>query len=66
MTETTAPRISGAHQLAGRLGKDGMGAVSLARHTRRNTARAIKLLPPDLASDPDFLRRFEREALATE
>jgi pimeloyl-ACP methyl ester carboxylesterase len=39
-----------------------MGEVYRARDTRLERTVAIKILPPDLAADPDRLARFEREA----
>jgi serine/threonine protein kinase len=42
-----------------------MGEVYRARDTRLNRMGALKILPPEVASDPDRLRRFVREAKAT-
>jgi serine/threonine-protein kinase len=39
-----------------------MGAVYLAHHPGLNRAVAIKILPGDLAADPEFRERFFREA----
>ncbi len=44
------------------LGSGGMGAVYLARHPRLPRSDALKLLRPELCSDPNFVGRFEREA----
>jgi len=62
MSGTSAPRIIGAYRLEELVGKGGMGEVYRATHTRLGTERAVKVLPPVLAADPDFLKRFEREA----
>src|SRR5262245_1491616 len=45
-----------------KLGQGGMGAVYLAHHPGLNRAVAIKVLPGDLASNPEFRERFFREA----
>ena len=41
-----------------------MGEEYKARHTRLERTVAIKVLPPDLADDPQFRERFDREARA--
>ena len=46
------------------LGKGGMGAVYKARQAALNRFVALKILPPDSASDPAFAERFAREAQA--
>jgi serine/threonine protein kinase len=40
----------------------GWGEVYRARDTRLDRTVAIKILPPSLASDPQFRQRFDREA----
>jgi serine/threonine protein kinase len=44
------------------IGTGGMGEVYKARDSRLDRAVAIKVLSPQLASDSEFQRRFEREA----
>ncbi|MGY1807083.1 protein kinase [Blastococcus sp. SYSU D00669] len=44
------------------LGSGGMGAVYLVRHPRLPRLDALKLLRRELCDDPDFARRFMREA----
>ena len=41
-----------------------MGEVYRARHLKLERDAAIKVLPEELASDPERLHRFEREARA--
>jgi eukaryotic-like serine/threonine-protein kinase len=54
----------GRCEIASLLGAGGMGEVYRARDTRLGRDVAIKILPPGLASDPERLARFEREAKA--
>jgi serine/threonine-protein kinase len=44
------------------IGSGGMGEVYLVRHPRLARNDAVKVLPQGLAQDPDYRRRFEREA----
>ncbi|MHC4975446.1 MAG: serine/threonine-protein kinase [Planctomycetota bacterium] len=52
----------GAYTIAREIGRGGMGVVYLGRDTRLDRDVAIKSLPEHLASDPERLARFEREA----
>jgi serine/threonine protein kinase len=54
----------GAYEIVSPLGAGGMGEVYKARDTRLDRAVAIKIMPPGLATDPEFRGRFDREARA--
>jgi len=60
--ELTAGERLGAYEILGLLGAGGMGQVYLARDTRLGREVAIKVLPADVAGNPERLARFEREA----
>ncbi|MCK9903855.1 hypothetical protein CC117_16805 [Parafrankia colletiae] len=57
------PRRVGPFLLRGRLGAGGMGTVYLG-HAHGQQPVAVKVIRADMASDPDFRRRFEREVAA--
>ena len=63
MPLTSGMRL-GAYEILALLGAGGMGEVYRARDTRLGREVALKVLPEQLASQPDRLARFEREARA--
>jgi serine/threonine-protein kinase len=52
------------YRITALLGAGGMGAVYLAQDTKLDRKVALKLLPPDVATNPDRMERFVREAKA--
>ena len=52
----------GSYQILSLLGRGGMGEVHRAHDPKLRRDVAIKVLPVSLATDPERLRRFEREA----
>src|SRR5580765_2084565 len=52
----------GTYEIVGPLGSGGMGEVYRAKDSRLGREVAVKVLPADVASSPDRLARFEREA----
>jgi Tol biopolymer transport system component len=58
---STGQRL-GPYRIVAPLGAGGMGEVYRATDTQLDREVAIKVLPSELASDPERLARFEREA----
>ena len=56
--------LDGQYKIETLLGKGGMGAVYLARHILLGDRVAIKILPQEVRTNADWLRRFRREGQA--
>lgn len=52
------------YELLEAVGVGGMAAVIRARDTQLDRIVALKILPPELATDPETVRRFQQEARA--
>ncbi|MEX1246336.1 MAG: protein kinase [Thermoanaerobaculia bacterium] len=61
MTLAAGARL-GPYEILSPLGAGGMGEVWRARDSRLSREVAIKVLPAAVASDPERLKRFEKEA----
>ncbi|MCA1568206.1 MAG: protein kinase [Acidobacteria bacterium] len=57
-------RELGAYKIEKLLGVGGMGEVYLAHDAKLKRKVALKILPPQFISDPERVRRFERESRA--
>lgn len=55
-------KMIGQLKVVSRLGKGGMGEVYLVEHMLLNKRFAVKVLSPQLTSDPEFSERFYHEA----
>src|SRR3989442_788556 len=54
----------GRYEIRSKLGAGGMGEVYLAQDTKLDRQVALKILPADVASNQDRMRRFVQEAKA--
>src|SRR5262245_42962940 len=59
-----AGTLLGRYEIRSKIGKGGMGEVYLAEDTRLHRKVALKVLPAEVASNRDRMRRFEQEATA--
>jgi TolB-like protein len=55
-------RTLGHYEILSVLGKGGMGVVYLAEDQHLHRKVALKVLPPEMSTDPERLKRFRREA----
>jgi eukaryotic-like serine/threonine-protein kinase len=60
----TAGTQFGHYEILSRIGAGGMGEVYLAKDTRLERTVAFKILPADVASNDERMRRFTQEAKA--
>jgi serine/threonine-protein kinase len=56
--------VDGRYKVIEVIGRGGMGVVYRVEHLRMGKIAAMKVLHRDLASEPDVVARFEREAAA--
>ena len=54
--------VDGRYKVLEVIGRGGMGVVYRVEHLRMGKIAAMKVLHRDLASEPDVIARFEREA----
>lgn len=57
-------RQIGDYLLVQQLGRGSMGETFLAEHRFLKRLFILKILPPELSSDPEFIKRFEKEVLS--
>ena len=55
--------LAGRYEILQLLGRGGMGAVYKARDTELERTVALKLIRPELARNPEILRRFKQELI---
>jgi serine/threonine-protein kinase len=63
-THIVGSTLDGQYYIEAMLGKGGMGAVYRARHILLGDKVAIKVLPPQMRNNAEWLRRFRREGQA--
>ncbi len=63
MTLATGTRL-GRYEIRSKIGEGGMGEVYLAEDMQLRRRVALKILPPEVASNKDRMRRFTQEAQA--
>jgi len=63
--EELVGKTLGQYQIISELGRGGMAVVYKAYQPALQRYVAIKVLPPQLGLDPDFVRRFQHEAIAS-
>src|SRR5207248_308031 len=63
VTLTSATKL-GRYEIRSKIGEGGMGEVYLAQDTELDRKVALKILPAEVANQPDRMERFVREAKA--
>src|SRR3989442_14616985 len=63
MSITTGTRL-GRSEIRSKIGEGGMGEVYLAQDTKLDRKVALKILPAEIVSNQDRMRRFTQEAKA--
>ncbi len=58
----TGQIIKGTYRILGKIGHGGMGVVYRAQHINLEDTRALKVMRPDYAANPQFTQRFLQEA----
>lgn len=58
-----AQRQIGDYLLVHQLGRGSMGETYLAEHRFLKRLFILKILPPELSTDPEFIKRFEKEVI---
>ena len=56
--------LQGKYEIVGEIGRGGMGRVYRARHRGLGKEVAIKIIDKRFVSEPNFVKRFKREARA--
>ncbi|HEY3322969.1 MAG TPA: protein kinase [Planctomycetota bacterium] len=58
-------KMIGGYELVSKIGQGAMGSVLKARQVSLDRIVALKVLPPSVAKDAQFIERFQREARAS-
>ena len=64
MSLTSGDKV-GRYEIRSKIGAGGMGEVYLAEDTELRRKVALKILPREMASNQNRMRRFKQEAQAT-